>query len=153
MVAVPAQSATFADTMTVGALAGLLGIFHAITGLAVLLAAQARTLIGRTRTDMPVGRRGGFENVIAVFYEDRVDLHNSGEFRRRVGELLESHPLSAVSYRRTDVAVDTRLTIAEVEWSVNGWFERDLRSAMEPLEIATDRVPAALPDPKPQGHQ
>jgi hypothetical protein len=42
----------------------------------------------------------------------------------------------------------TRLTIEDVEYSVHGWRERDLRAALTQLGVASDRIPAAQPEPR-----
>lgn len=99
-----------------------------------------------------------FGAAMAVFHQDRVDLHSTrlhalSRRPRRLGPVHASHPLHRVRYRRTQVAVDTRLEIAGSAYTVHGWLERDLRHAIGDLGVALEPLPHAHPDPSQRPRQ
>ena len=88
-------------------------------------------------------------NVMIIVRRSSVDVAEVKRFGRRIGKTLGTYDFSQVRYWRTDFAVDTRMQTGGVEWTVHGWFERDLRAALRPLGITLDQLPAAIPYKEP----
>lgn len=131
-----------------------------LAGVAVFVAAPLGLFaVGKWRSrKSPARAQARWGPLMAVFHATEVTLHPIISDRKwgvfgitkpkRLGGALESHPIGAVSFRRTNVAVDTRLTIDGVDYNVHGWYERDLRVALSQLGVASDRIPAAQPEPR-----
>ena len=125
------------------------GAVAAIVPVAAALAAAVslflKSLVQRGRPRNKPAEQRLHQTLLLVFRRETVEiveLHRNG---RRVGAVLESNALAGVSYKRTETLLDTRLTIGTIEWPIHGWFERDLRRALDPLGVELEQLPAAIP--------
>ena len=96
VVAVPATNAAAADTLGFSAVAGLLGIFNALGGLAVLAVGTVRASIKRFRGRAELGEGGPLESVMALFFDDRVEFYRTGWMRKSLKDRVATRPLDGV---------------------------------------------------------
>lgn len=82
-----------------------------------------------TRRD-PAHRQALVRTILLSVGADRVTAHHVRRFGRRLGPAIESFPVDGLTYRSTDVMLETKLRIEGVDWLVHGWYERELRQAL-----------------------
>lgn len=89
------------------------------------------------------GRKSRYARVVIAFTETELIEYDWPMGCRSPKGVNVRLPLAEVTlrYRRTDLAVATRLDINGHEWTVHGWFERDLRAAIAGSVWAERLVP------------
>ena len=103
------------------------GVVGAAIGAAMLAGATVLTGIRRLKErNKRFGDRKVNDKVVALFYPDRVDLHDRPSFRKSIGKLRESVLLDAVA-RPEDPQL---LAINEVQWTLQPFTARKLDEAL-----------------------
>lgn len=112
-------------------------------GLAALIAGPLAVLAGlgaarQTTRTSHAHHQARYRTIVLALGPAEVTAHRLTRFGRRLGPALERYPSSEVSYRSTDIAVETILTVDGIEWLVHGWYERDLRAALHSIDEPDD---------------
>lgn len=120
---------------------GSAGHVTGVFGLLALPFAAVRSALGKRGVrDAGVADRAQYEPVLLVFRASRVDVHEGPQ--TRIGEAVESYGYDEASYGRTPngLASETQLSFGGDIYVVDGWYERDLRSLLEPLGVDIQRI-------------
>ena len=109
------------------------GVVGAAIGAAMLAGATVLTGIRRLKErNKRFGDRKVNDKVVALFYPDRVDLHDRPSFRKSIGRLRESAPLDGVTRPENPEL----LIINEVKWTVQPFTARKLDEALSNAGIS-----------------
>lgn len=134
-----------ATHMVGGALAPLFGLWGLILA-ALPFARLAVKAIRNGRDPDDLAEQVHHRIFLLVFRRDRLDVH-ARKRRNRFGALLTSLPYDDMSYGRgpdpSSMAINTYLRTQDIEFPINGWFERDLRKALGPLGVTIEPLSGA----------
>ena len=110
------------------------GVVGAAIGGAILAGSAAMTAIRRFRERKKTfGDRNVNDKVVALFYPDRVDLHDRSSLRKAIGNLRETWPLEKVSFVEDKPQL---LIVGGVTWTLNPFTARSFDDALDAAGIS-----------------